>query len=164
MKKIYGYARISRRSQNIERQIRNILAQYPTTEIFQAAYTGIKIDGRTELNKMLHILNPGDTVVFDNVSRMSQNVEEGTKLYFESFDKGINFVFLKEQYINTDVYKENRKDKISLNGSDEDEIFIGLNNYFRKLAKRQIPIGLLRNIYYKYKKEILAEMGQLDLA
>ena len=43
--------------------------------------------------------------------------------------------------INTDVYKENLKNKIALSGTDEDEIFIGLNNYFRKLAERQIRIA-----------------------
>ena len=33
------------------------------------------------------------------------------------------------------------KDKIELTGSDEDEIFKGLNNYFRKLAEKQIRIA-----------------------
>lgn len=141
MEKIYGYARISRRSQNIERQIRNILAAYPDARIFQEAYTGTKIVGRTEFNKMLRIVKPGDTIVFDSVSRMSRNSEDGIALYFKLFDNGINLVFLKERYINTDIYNENLKDKITLTGTDEDEIFIGLNNYFRRLAKRQIQIA-----------------------
>lgn len=33
------------------------------------------------------------------------------------------------------------QDKIELQGIDEDEIFKGLNNYFRKLAERQIRIA-----------------------
>lgn len=97
MEKIYGYARISRRSQNIERQIRNILAAYPDARIFQEAYTGTKIVGRTEFNKMLRIVKPGDTIVFDSVSRMSRNSEDGIALYFKLFDNGINLVFLKER-------------------------------------------------------------------
>lgn len=141
MGKIYGYARISRRSQNIDRQIRNILASYPTAKIYQEAYTGTKIVGRTEFNKMLHVVKSGDTIVFDSVSRMSRNSEDGIALYFKLFDSGVNLVFLKEAYINTDVYNENLKDKIELTGTDEDEIFIGLNNYFRRLAKRQIQIA-----------------------
>ena len=72
---------------------------------------------------------------------MSRNAEEGISLYFDLFDKGINLIFIKESYINTDVYKENLKNKIALSGTDEDEIFIGLNNYFRKLAERQIRIA-----------------------
>ncbi len=49
--------------------------------------------------------------------------------------------FLKEHYIDTAVYAENMKDKIKLQGTDEDEIFKGLNNYFRKLAEKQIRIA-----------------------
>nr|MCR4745855.1 recombinase family protein [Lachnospiraceae bacterium] len=41
----------------------------------------------------------------------------------------------------TAVYAENMKDKIELQGTDEDEIFKGLNNYFRKLAEKQIRIA-----------------------
>ena len=72
---------------------------------------------------------------------MSRNADEGVKTYFELFEKGVNLVFLKEHYIDTDVYAENLKDKIELQGTDEDEIFKGLNNYFRKLAERQIRIA-----------------------
>ena len=36
----YGYARISRPKQSIERQIRNIKASYPDATIVQEAYTG----------------------------------------------------------------------------------------------------------------------------
>ena len=41
---IYGYARISTAKQNIERQIRNITAGYPSAVIFQEKYTGTKMD------------------------------------------------------------------------------------------------------------------------
>ena len=38
---IYGYCRISTAKQSIDRQIRNIKAEYPTAYIVQEAYTGI---------------------------------------------------------------------------------------------------------------------------
>ena len=47
----YGYARISRKKQNIERQVRNIKAQYPAAVIVQEAYTGTKLD-RREWNRL----------------------------------------------------------------------------------------------------------------
>ena len=50
-------------------------------------------------------------------------------------------MFLKEHYIDTAVYEENMKDRIELQGTDEDEIFKGLNNYFCKLAAKQISIA-----------------------
>ena len=138
---IYGYARISRPTQKIERQIQNIIREYPNATIKQEAYTGTKIEGRKEFKKLLDIVKAGDTIVFDSVSRMSRNADDGVKTYFELFEKGVKLIFLKEHYIDTDVYAENLKDKIELKGTDEDEIFKGLNNYFRKLAERQIRIA-----------------------
>lgn len=136
-----AYARISRSTQKIDRQIQNIMREYPDAKIYQEAYTGTKMDGRKEFNKLLKEVQPGDTIIFDSVSRMSRNAEEGIKLYFELFDKGVNLVFLKERYIDTETYRSSLKDKIELTGTDEDEIFKGLNNYFRKLAQRQIKIA-----------------------
>lgn len=138
---IYGYCRISKPKQNIERQVRNIEHEYPQAHIIREAYTGTKIEGRREFEKLLKVVKSGDTIVFDSVSRMSRNADDGIKVYFELFDKGVTLVFLKEHYIDTDVYISNTKDKIELTGTDEDEIFKGLNNYFRKLAEKQIYIA-----------------------
>lgn len=138
---IYGYARISKKTQNIERQIRNILSIEPKADIRQEAYTGTKIYGRKEFNKLLKIVKPKDKIIFDSVSRMSRDADEGIKLYFELFEKGIILEFIKEPHINTSVYAENLSDRIALTGTDEDEIFIGLNNYFRKIAEKQIRIA-----------------------
>ena len=137
---IYGYARISRKEQSIDRQIRNIKTVYPAAHILQEAFTGTKID-RPEWNKLYNKAKSGDIIVFDSVSRMSRNADDGVKLYFELFEKDVELVFLKEHYIDTSVYSENLRDKIELQGTDEDEIFKGLNNYFRKLAERQIRIA-----------------------
>ena len=137
---IYGYARISRPQQSIDRQIRNIKSEYPSAVILQEAYTGTKME-RPEWSKLIRKIKSGDTVVFDSVSRMSRNADEGVEIYFELYEKGIQLIFLKEHYIDTAVYAENMRDKIELQGTDEDEIFKGLNNYFRKLATKQIRIA-----------------------
>lgn len=136
----YGYCRISTKKQSIERQIRNIKELYPKAIIISEAYTGTKIN-RPEWNKLLKKISSGDTIIFDSVSRMSRNSDDGIKVYFYLLEKGINLVFLKEPYINTEIYKNNAQDKIELMGTDEDEIFKGINNYFRKLAKKQIKIA-----------------------
>lgn len=140
MSKIYGYARISRKEQSIDRQIRNIKAVYPSAIILQEAYTGTKMD-RPEWNKLYKIAKSGDIIVFDSISRMSRAADEGIKTYFEFYQRGVQLVFLKEHYIDTSIYTESIQDKIKLQGTDEDEIFKGLNNYFRKLAERQIRIA-----------------------
>ena len=138
--KTYGYARISRPQQSIDRQIRNIKAEYPSAVIIQEAFTGTKMD-RPEWSKLFKKVRSGDTIVFDSVSRMSRNADEGVQIYFELYENGVQLIFLKEHYIDTAVYAENMRDKIELQGTDEDEIFKGLNNYFRKMAERQIRIA-----------------------
>ena len=140
MGKIYGYCRISRPQQSIERQVRNIKAFDSEAVLVQEAYTGTKMD-RPKWTRLYQSLRKGDTVIFDSVSRMSRTAEEGVSVYFELYERGVNLIFLKERYIDTDVYRENIKDKIELQGTDEDEIFKGLNNYFKKLAERQIRIA-----------------------
>ena len=77
MSRKYGYCRISTRKQNIERQERNIKAAFPDAVIVKEVYTGTKFQGRKELEKILDKVQTGDTIIFDSVSRMSRDAEEG---------------------------------------------------------------------------------------
>lgn len=139
--KQYGYCRISTRKQNIERQIRNIQAAFPDAIIIREIYTGTKFQGRKELEKLLKIVCPGDTIIFDSVSRMSRNAEEGFQMYEELFRKGINLVFLKEPHINTDTYKKAMGNQLDMTGDVVDLILEGINRYLLELAKSQIRIA-----------------------
>lgn len=141
MQRIFGYCRISRPTQNIERQERNIIKEYPTARIYKEAYTGTKTAGRRELKKLLRQVQSGDIIVFDSVSRMSRNAAEGVALYMSLFDKGIELVFLKEPHINTETYKEDLKRDIPLTGDDVDLILQGVNAYLKRLAARQIELA-----------------------
>lgn len=141
MQRIFGYCRISRPTQNIERQERNIIKEYPTARIYKEAYTGTKTAGRRELEKLLRQVQSGDIIVFDSVSRMSRNAAEGVELYMSLFDKGIELVFLKEPHINTETYKEDLKRDIPLTGDDVDLILQGVNAYLKRLAARQIELA-----------------------
>ncbi len=57
--KEYAYARISRKTQKIERQIENLTKAYPNARIYQEAYTGTRTEGRKEFRKMLSVVKPG---------------------------------------------------------------------------------------------------------
>ena len=138
--KIYGYCRISTIKQNIERQIRNIKKEYPNAIIVKEAYTGTKTD-RTEFNKLLKVVKSGDTIIFDSVSRMSRNAEEGFKLYEKLYNNNVNLVFLKESYINTDTYKKALNNNVVLTGTNVDFILEGINKYLMALAKEQIKLA-----------------------
>lgn len=102
---VYGYCRISTRKQSIERQIRNIKSAFPSAVIVQEAYTGTSVN-RPEWNKLYKKLKKNDTVIFDSVSRMSRNAEEGFRLYQELYNKSIKLVFLKEHHIDTESYQQ----------------------------------------------------------
>lgn len=137
---IYGYCRISTKQQSIDRQIRNIKANYDASVIVQEVYTGTKQD-RPEWNKLYKKVRAGDTIIFDSVSRMSRNAEDGFSLYQELYNRGIELVFLKEPHINTSTYKKALESNISMTGTNIDFILDGVNKYLLSLAKEQIRIA-----------------------
>ena len=146
--KVYGYCRISTGKQNIERQVRNIGKVFPDADIRKEAFTGTKVEGRKEFNKLMKAARPGDTIVFDSVSRMSRNAEEGFALYKDCYNKGIELVFLKEPQINTSTYKQEvakEFGKVETGDSDTDtfvnEMLEAVTRYIMRLAERQIKIA-----------------------
>nr|CDL65777.1 unnamed protein product [uncultured bacterium] len=149
---VYGYCRISTKKQSIERQIINILQQFPDAEIIKETYTGTKLYGRKELEKLLQRVKKGDTIVFDEVSRMSRNAEEGYQLYTDLYNRGINLVFLKEPHINTEVYQNALKQRITAINSTGKEstdrllhsLVEALNEFLLDLVKEQIRLAFER--------------------
>ena len=147
--KTYGYCRISTNKQNIERQVRNILAFNSDSIIIRETYTGTKFQGRAELDKLLKNIKENDTIIFDSVSRMSRDAKDGFTLYKEFFDMGVNLVFLKEPHINTDTYKQSAEKRlqIAIDSGDAatDKLMTGiidvLNNYVMDLAEKQIQLA-----------------------
>lgn len=134
--RIYGYCRISTMKQSIKRQIDNIKAVYPDAVIIEEQYTGTKIE-RPEFNKLLKGLKEGDTIVFDEVSRMSRNAEEGFKTYKELYDKGVNLIFLKESTLNTDNFRTTQQ--IATVGNEIADMYIETTNkVLMILAETQI--------------------------
>ena len=140
MKKTYGYCRISTPKQSIDRQIRNIKGSYPDAVILQEAYTGTKLD-RPVWTKLCSLLKSGDVIVFDSVSRMSRDAEEGFKVYEDLYNKGIELVFLKEPHISTETYRKAMESSIPLTGTTVDYILEGVNRYLLSLAKEQIRLA-----------------------
>lgn len=138
---IYGYCRISTPTQNIERQKRNILAEYPDAKLVVEVYTGTTVQGRPEFDKLVKKVKEGDTIVFDSVSRMSRAADEGVELYMSLYERGVELVFLKEPHINTATYKAALASKVNLTGDKVDVILEGVNEYLMILARDQIKLA-----------------------
>ena len=149
MDKVYGYCRTSTSQQNIERQVRNIIKFFPDAMIIQETFTGSKFQWRKELDKLVNSVKSDDTIIFDSVSRMSRNADDGFRLYQELYNNGFELIFLKEPHISTSTYRKTLQEKkISLNLNSGDEatnaliksILDALNDYILTLARRQIRL------------------------
>ena len=162
MERVWGYARISTQLQNLERQVRNILAFDPSAEIIQETYSG-RNTSRPKFQKLLKTVQAGDTIIFDSVSRMSRNAAEGINLYKELYSKGVKLIFLKERHIDTETYRKELDKQIDLriNTGEQaaDELFQtiidALNVYILNLAEKQIRLA-----FEQSQKEVEKEQGK----
>lgn len=148
----YGYARVSTPTQSLTRQVENLSAYDPAIRIYQEKYSG-RVAERPEYVKLKRRVLPGDTIVFDSVSRMSRDAAEGVSDYLSFFERGVNLVFLKERHIDTDVYREASRKAIDTSVSVGDDIYDrflttmtdGINTLLRDLATRQIELAFAQS-------------------
>ena len=137
---VYAYARVSTPSQRLDRQIENLLRAAPNAVVVKEAYTGRSIQ-RPDWMKLMKMVKFGDTIVLDEVSRMSRNADEGIATYEELYNKGIELVFLKEPHINTETYRSALSNAIGKTGTNVDFIIEGINNFLMALAREQIRLA-----------------------
>ena len=142
--KIYLYCRVSTARQSTQRQIQNLLKAYPDGEVIEETWTGTTLQ-RPKFDKLLKKVKSGDKIVFDEVSRMSRDAEEGFQLYEELFNRGVELEFLKEPMINTETYKKAMTNSIPMTGTNVDFILEGINKYLLALAKDQIRLAFERS-------------------
>lgn len=150
MEEVIGIARISRKTQNIQRQIKNIKLKYPNARIIKITCSGAKVIGYREFEKVIDEVKQKNgkkyKLVFDSASRMSRDSESGCTLYEDLFNNDVCIEFLKEPQINTEVYKKALENQIELQvktGNDATDKLIktvieALNVYTMALAKEQI--------------------------
>ena len=143
--KVYGYCRVSTMKQSLKRQEEDIRKEYPDAIIVTDECTGKKLD-RPGWMKLYKALKPGDTIVFDEVSRFSRDAEEGFQVYEELYNKGINLIFLKEPMINTENYRTSIRQQLDAVGDEIADTYIeATNKVLMILAKKQIKIAFERS-------------------
>jgi len=91
---VYGYARVSTETQNLDRQI-DQLQKYGVDEIYNEKMTGTKKD-RPELTRLLDTMTMGDTVVIESLSRLGRSTKDLIELTETFHSKGVHLVSLKE--------------------------------------------------------------------
>ena len=142
---IFAYCRVSTPHQRLERQITNITELYPKAIIFREFYTGTT-QNRPNWERLMTQIKKEDTIVFDSVSRMSRNADEGFKDYKTLYEMGVNLIFLNEPLINTSVFDSTRNNLLNIDITTGnvavDTFFKGnielINNFMMALAEEQI--------------------------
>lgn len=89
---IYGYARVSTKGQakdgnSLEAQ-EKALKEAGAIEIYADAFTGTKAD-RPKFDKLLKVLQDGDTLIVTKLDRFARSMSQGSELVSELIEKGI---------------------------------------------------------------------------
>lgn len=115
MENWYSYMRIStqedREKQRFSRQ-EKALAKYAEEKgieyvfQFREDVSGKSFKNREEWKRLEKIVQPGDTIVFKDISRFTREAEAGYEKYMYLMEKGVNLVFLDNPTISTDYIKE----------------------------------------------------------
>lgn len=89
---IYGYGRVSTKGQakdgnSLEAQER-LLKEHGAEEIYMDSFTGTKMN-RPEFNKLLELLQDGDTLVVAKLDRFARSVSQASDLITDLIDKGV---------------------------------------------------------------------------
>lgn len=89
---VYGYARVSTKTQakdgnSLEAQ-ENALRAAGAAEVYADAFTGTK-SHRPELDKLLAVMQPGDTLKVTKLDRIARSATQGIELIQSLLDKGI---------------------------------------------------------------------------
>lgn len=74
---------------------------------FKEDESGKNFKDRKQWNKLEKLLQPGDTVVFKDISRFTREAEPGYKKYMQLLqDKKVDLIFLDNQTVSTPYIKE----------------------------------------------------------
>lgn len=83
----YGYSRISTIEQDLRSQMK-MLEEENCDFIYTEKFTGTKMD-RKEFNKLLDVLEEGDTLVVTKLDRFARSVRGGIEVIKQLFDLGV---------------------------------------------------------------------------
>lgn len=92
---LVGYARVSTRDQNLDRQI-DALEAAGCVRIFSDKKSG-KTSARPELDRALDFMRPGDTLVVASLDRLSRSLQDLIGMVAELRRRGVGFRSLHEQ-------------------------------------------------------------------
>jgi DNA invertase Pin-like site-specific DNA recombinase len=127
---IFGYARVSTREQNLERQS-DRLERSGCERIFQEKVSGAGRE-RPELNRLLEHPRPGDILIVGELTRLSRSVKDLFSLMDVIHQRGAHLKSLKEPWLDTTTPQ----------GKLLFSIFAGTSQFERDLISQRTKEGL----------------------
>lgn len=127
-----GYCRVSKSEMNLDRQIDALIdVGIDIRNIYQEKITGTTKE-RPQLIKMLEELQPGDTVVVSELSRLSRSTKDLFEIVEQIHEAGAQIKSLKENWLDTTTPQ----------GKLLFTIFAGLSQFERDLLSERTKDGL----------------------
>lgn len=102
---IFGYARVSSKQQNLERQLKD-LEEFGCERIYKEKQSGKNFKDRSVYNEMRSKMRFGDVLVVHDLSRFGRNKEEIRNQWKTLMDEEIDIVVLNMPILDTRKYKE----------------------------------------------------------
>lgn len=96
----FGYARVSTKDQILDRQLLD-LKEYGCDRIYTEKKSGTEMNKRTELERLLDNLRPGDKFVVCDLTRLSRSLKDLFTIANRVSDAGADLISLKEQWLDT---------------------------------------------------------------
>lgn len=73
---------------------------------FQEDESGKSFDNRKEWKRLEKLVQPGDTIVFKDISRFTREANNGYNKYMELLERGVELVFIDNHTISTEYIKQ----------------------------------------------------------
>lgn len=160
--------RYNRQEKALEKYVQEHGIELNDVYQFRDDISGKSFENRADWNKLEKLLQPGDTVIFKDITRFTREAENGYKKYMELLNRNINLVFIDNPTISTDYIKtmmgiaqkqENRIAKKSLNDTIELLILVELD---RAEREREIIVQRISDGLKASGKKAGRKPGQLD--
>ena len=175
---IYGYARCSTNEdlQDINRQIRELKQQGATdTTIYKEYESGTKVN-RAELQKLLNVIQTGDTIVATEVSRITRSTKQLCEILELAKEKKIKLVlgtFVVDCTDNLDPMTEGMLKMMGVFSELErnitsERVKSGMRNAKAKgkvIGRPAVTADDIPNVFYKhYPKYKRGELNKKELS
>ena len=160
--------RYNRQEKALEKYVQEHGIELKDVYQFRDDISGKSFENRADWNKLEKLLQPGDTIIFKDITRFTREAENGYKKYMELLNNNINLIFIDNPTISTDYIKtmmgiahrqENRIAKKSLNDTIELLILVELD---RAEREREIIVQRIRDGLKASDKKAGRKPGQLD--